>query len=70
MREHADASLTGMTPAKQPPPKSLLVRIDHALVDRVDALRGPLVPREPFIRQLLTQAVEAEEKAAKKRGKR
>lgn len=50
--------------------KALPVRITGDLLDRIDALRDPLVPRERYVRHLLTQAVEAEEaKTAKLREK-
>jgi hypothetical protein len=45
--------------------KPLPVRIDAELVKRIDDLRG-LVPREPYIRHLLTHAVEIEERRARK----
>lgn len=48
--------------------KSLPVRITAEQVARVDKLRGPLVPRERYIRWLLDRALAGEErKAAKQR---
>lgn len=41
--------------------KPLPVRISGDLLDRIDALRDPLVPRERYVRHLLAQAVETEE---------
>ena len=47
--------------------KSLPVRITAEQVERIDRLRGPLVPRERYVRWLLERALKAEErKAAKK----
>jgi len=46
-------------PAPEPaPPRALLpVRITPELIDRVDAVRPDLIPREPFIRHLLDLAL-------------
>lgn len=49
--------------------KSLPVRISPELVERIDALKDPLIPREAFVRKLLEQAITAEERKAR-RGKR
>jgi hypothetical protein len=48
-------------------PKPLPVRIPRELVERIDRLRGPLVPRETYVRYLLDRAVAAEERKAAKR---
>jgi hypothetical protein len=50
-------------------PKPVPVRIPAEMVARLDALRG-LIPREPYVRALLEKAIEAEEKAAKRGGRR
>ena len=46
--------------------KPVPVRITPELVARIDALRG-LVPREPYVRDLLDKALKAEERKAPKR---
>ncbi|MDP9345787.1 MAG: hypothetical protein M3P44_08700 [Actinomycetota bacterium] len=38
-------------------PKPVPVRIPPELVARIDALKDPLVPREPFVRDLIEKAV-------------
>lgn len=60
----AGASVCDMAQAKA---KSLPVRITADQVARVDRLRGPLVPRERYIRWLLDRALAAEERKAAKR---
>jgi hypothetical protein len=57
----APASMRCMTTIKPVP-----VRITPELVARIDALRG-LVPREPYVRDLLDKALKAEERKAAKR---
>lgn len=52
------------------PRKTLPVRINGELLDRIDAIRDPLIPRERYVRHLLTLAVEAEELKQAKRGAR
>lgn len=52
-----------MTETKQAKP--LPVRIPAELVERIDALRG-LVPRETYVRHLLSEAVAAQERKAGK----
>ena len=49
------------------PTKPVPVRVPPELVARIDALKGELVPREAYVRVLLTKAVEAEERKAAKR---
>jgi hypothetical protein len=49
------------------PAKAVPVRVPPDLVARIDALKGELVPREAYVRVLLTKAVEAEERKAAKR---
>jgi hypothetical protein len=41
-----------------PPTPTLPIRITGPLIDRVDALRPSLIPREPFIRQLLSERLD------------
>jgi hypothetical protein len=48
------------------PRKSVPVRIPPDLVARIDAARG-LVPREPYVRDLLDKALGAEERGGRKR---
>jgi hypothetical protein len=43
------------------------VRIPPEMVARIDALKGPLVPRERYVRHLLERALKAEERKAAKR---
>lgn len=45
----------------EPRTKPLPVRIPAEMVDRIDAVKPDLVPREAFIRFLLDKALEAEE---------
>jgi hypothetical protein len=40
-------------PPAKPPTPTLPIRITGDLIDRVDALKPDLIPREPYIRQLL-----------------
>jgi hypothetical protein len=47
--------------------KPLPVRITAEQVERIDRLRGPLVPRERYVRWLLERALKAEERKAAKR---
>jgi hypothetical protein len=47
--------------------KPVPVRIPPELVARIDTLKGDLVPREAYVRRLLTKAIEAEERKAAKR---
>lgn len=56
-------SRSGDRPARRPP---LPIRIPAEMVDRIDALRPELVPREAFVRALLEKALEAEERKAKR----
>jgi metal-responsive CopG/Arc/MetJ family transcriptional regulator len=44
--------------AKPPAKKMIPVRIADDLVERVDALRPEYIPREPFIRQILSEKIE------------
>lgn len=47
-----------------------MVRIDLDLIDRIDAVKDEMVPRDPFIRKLLEQRLdqlEAKQRAARKR---
>jgi metal-responsive CopG/Arc/MetJ family transcriptional regulator len=47
-----------------------MVRVDIDLLDRIDDIKDEMVPRDPFIRKLLEQAVEQIEnrqRAARKR---
>lgn len=51
----------------------VLVRIPLDMVDRIDAVRDPLVPREPYIRNILEgflDDVEASRKRAAARKRR
>lgn len=41
--------------APPPPTPTRLVRISGDLIDRVDAVRPEMIPREPFIRHLLDE---------------
>lgn len=50
-----------MPPSPAPTRKPLPVRITPELLDRIDALRDPLIPREAYVRHLLTKAIDAEE---------
>jgi hypothetical protein len=45
------------TPHKRAPRRPVPVRLPPELVDRIDSLRG-LVPREPWVRDVLGRAVE------------
>jgi hypothetical protein len=47
--------------------KPVPVRIPPEMVARIDALKGPLVPREAYVRHLLDRALKAEERKAAKR---
>jgi hypothetical protein len=47
--------------------KPVPVRIPPEMVARIDALKGPLVPRERYVRHLLERALKAEERKAAKR---
>lgn len=55
-----------MTPAKtgrrrrkpKPPTPTIPIRITGDLIDRVDAHRPALIPREPYIRQLLSERLD------------
>jgi hypothetical protein len=47
--------------------KAVPVRIPPEMVARIDALKDPLVPREPYVRALLDRALKAEERKAAKR---
>jgi hypothetical protein len=47
--------------------KPVPVRIPPEMVARIDALKGPLVPREPYVRHLLDRALKTEERKAAKR---
>jgi hypothetical protein len=46
--------------------KPVPVRIPPEMVARIDRLRG-LVPREPYVRDLLDKALKAQERKASKR---
>ena len=35
----------------------VMVRLNAELVDRIDEIKDPLVPRDPFIRQLLSDGL-------------
>jgi hypothetical protein len=43
-----------------PPPETptVPIRITGPLIDRVDAVRPALIPREPFVRQLLSERLD------------
>ena len=43
------------------------MRIPPEMVARIDAVKGDLVPREAYVRYLIVQALEAEERKAGKR---
>jgi hypothetical protein len=43
-------------------PKVVPVRLPPAMVARIDALKGDLVPREAYVRHLLNEALDREEK--------
>ena len=47
--------------------KALPVRIPGELVERIDRLRDPDIPRERYVRRLLEKAVAAEERKAARR---
>jgi hypothetical protein len=47
--------------------KPVPVRIPPEMVARIDALKGSLVPREAYVRDLLDRALKAEERKAAKR---
>ena len=47
--------------------KSLPVRVPPDVLNRIDALRDPMIPRERYVRYLLEQAVTAEERKKKQR---
>lgn len=47
--------------------KPVPVRIPAEMVARIDAVKGPLVPRERYVRELLERALRAEERKAAKR---
>jgi hypothetical protein len=51
-----------MSDTTKGPRKPLPVRIPGELLDRIDKIRDPDIPRERYIRRLLTQAVEVEER--------
>lgn len=40
---------------RPPPRKDLPVRITGDLLDRIDAVRPDMIPREPYIRHLLDE---------------
>lgn len=42
-------------PPEKPPTQTLPIRITGDLIDRVDKIKPDLIPREPFIRQLLDE---------------
>ena len=46
----------------KPKPKAVPIRLPAEMVARVDKLRDPLVPREPFVRDLLDKALTARER--------
>lgn len=46
------------------------VRIDIDLIERIDDIKDPLIPRDPWIRQVLEQEVERLEALQRKRRKR
>jgi predicted DNA-binding protein len=49
-----------------PHTKPIPVRLPPEMLDRIDALRNPLIPREAYVRDLLDKALAAlERKAAK-----
>jgi excisionase family DNA binding protein len=48
------------------PTKPVPIRIPVDMVTRIDAVKDPLIPREAFVRHLLEQALQAEERKAKK----
>jgi len=48
-------------------PKPLPIRIPVEMVERIDRLRGDLIPRERYVRYLLDRALKAEERKAAKR---
>jgi hypothetical protein len=54
-------------PTPKAQPKAVPVRIPAEMVARIDAVKGELVPREAYVRHLLDNALEAEERKAKKR---
>ena len=45
------------TPPPKPPTKDLPIRITGSMIDRIDALKDPMVPREPWVRKLLDEAL-------------
>lgn len=45
-------------PAKPPAEAMLPIRINQSLIDRVDQYRPDLIPREPYIRQLLKEKLD------------
>lgn len=45
-------------PTPPPRPAFLPVRITAAQVDRIDAIRPDMIPREPFIRHVLDIGIE------------
>jgi hypothetical protein len=47
--------------AVKPPTPTLPIRITGDLIDRVDAIRPELIPREPYIRQLLSERLSQRE---------
>lgn len=50
--------------------KPLPVRISADQVERIDRLRGELIPRERYVRHLLERAIAAEERRVAKTAKR
>jgi len=50
-------------PAAPPKPANIPVRIPIDLIDRIDAIKPKMVPREPFVRALLEDIVTEIEQA-------
>lgn len=46
---------------EKPPTPTVPIRITGDLIDRIDAIRPEMIPREPFTRHLLGTALDAVE---------
>lgn len=55
------------TPNQPPPPpeptkeKMLPIRLNEMLIERLDAIRPELIPREPFIRQWISDRLDEQD---------
>jgi len=48
-------------PPTKPPTPTIPIRISGDLIDRIDAVRPELIPREPYTRHLVEKALDAVE---------